>query len=84
MKTVAADGNFQLSRYMRTNDRAKDIAFDGQDEVDRYWVKPDNIISYNERVCIFFYCILLFVVDIYKKYLLDIFRLKKAVPTSKP
>ena len=54
MKTVAADGNFQLSRYMRTNDRAKDIAFDGQDEVDRYWVKPDNIISYNERVCNFF------------------------------
>ncbi|KAI7854295.1 hypothetical protein BDC45DRAFT_134240 [Circinella umbellata] len=49
MKTVAANGNFQLSRYMRTNDRAKDIAFDGQDEVDRYWVKPDNIISYNER-----------------------------------
>ncbi|KAG2210807.1 hypothetical protein INT45_009773 [Circinella minor] len=49
VKTVAADGNFQLSRYMRTNDRAKNIAFDGQDEVDRYWVKPDNIISYNER-----------------------------------
>ncbi|KAG2216427.1 hypothetical protein INT45_005902, partial [Circinella minor] len=49
VKTAAADGNFQLSRYMRTNDRAKNIAFDGQDEVDRYWVKPDNIISYNER-----------------------------------
>ncbi|KAG2214922.1 hypothetical protein INT45_008122 [Circinella minor] len=49
VKIVAADGNFQLSRYMRTNDRAKNIAFDGQDKVDRYWVKPDNIILYNER-----------------------------------
>ncbi|KAG2214635.1 hypothetical protein INT45_003123 [Circinella minor] len=34
VKTVAADGNFQLSRYMRTNDHAKNIAFDGQDKAE--------------------------------------------------
>ncbi|KAG2212881.1 hypothetical protein INT45_005503 [Circinella minor] len=36
-KTVAADGNFQLSRYSRTNERSKDVVYLGQDEVNRYW-----------------------------------------------
>ncbi|KAG2212553.1 hypothetical protein INT45_014315 [Circinella minor] len=36
-KTVAADGNFQLTRYSRENERSKDINYQGQEEVDRHW-----------------------------------------------
>ncbi|KAG2216360.1 hypothetical protein INT45_001612 [Circinella minor] len=47
-KTVAADGNFQLSRYSRTNERSKDVVYLGQDEVNRYWVMPESVVLYNE------------------------------------
>ncbi|KAG2225343.1 hypothetical protein INT45_005587 [Circinella minor] len=47
-KTVAADGNFQLSRYSRMNERSKDVVYPGQDEVNRYWVTPENVVLYNE------------------------------------
>ncbi|KAI7849025.1 hypothetical protein BDC45DRAFT_594810 [Circinella umbellata] len=47
-KTVAADGNFQLTRYSRENERSKDINYQGQEEVDRHWVKPENVVLYNE------------------------------------
>ncbi|KAG2216324.1 hypothetical protein INT45_009659 [Circinella minor] len=33
-KTVAADGNFQLTRYSRENERSKDINYQGQEEAD--------------------------------------------------
>ncbi|KAG2216330.1 hypothetical protein INT45_014320, partial [Circinella minor] len=36
-KTVATDGNFQLTRYSRENERSKDINYQGQKEVDRHW-----------------------------------------------
>ncbi|KAG2221116.1 hypothetical protein INT45_008637 [Circinella minor] len=47
-KTIDTDGNFQLSRYSRKNERSKDVVYQGQEEMDRHWVKPENVISYNE------------------------------------